>query len=72
MAKIFEEVDLRENHVFISGNGAAIKWTGTGVGRNGREVKFEGIDVIEMNEKGRIQKLWAYWQPEALMIQLQQ
>jgi steroid Delta-isomerase len=67
----FESVGLTENKVFISGNGAAVMWTGYGVGKNGREVSFEGIDVFEINEQGKIQKLWAYWDPAALMAQLQ-
>jgi steroid delta-isomerase len=67
----FEKVGLTEDKVFISGNGAAVMWTGRGVGKNGREVSFEGIDVFEINEEGRIQRLWAYWDPAALMAKLQ-
>jgi len=67
----FDRVGLAEDKVFISGNGAAVMWTGRGVGKNGREVTFEGIDVFEVNEEGKIQTLWAYWDPSAMMAQLQ-
>lgn len=67
----FKEVGLTEEHVFVAGNGAAVKWTGRGVGKNGRQVRFEGIDVFEVNEDGKIQKVWAYWNPVELMMQLQ-
>ncbi len=67
----FEKVGLTEDHVFINGNEAAVKWTGRGVSKNGREVMFEGIDVIEVNDKGLIQTVRAYWNPAALMAQLQ-
>ena len=71
IAGAFSEVGLTEDNVFINGNEAAVKWTGRGVGKNGREVVFEGIDIIEVNEAGKIQNLWAYWNPAALMAQLQ-
>jgi steroid delta-isomerase len=67
----FEKAGLTEDYVFISGNGAAVKWTGYGVGKNGREVHFEGIDVFEVNEQGKIKNLWAYWDAAGLMAKLQ-
>jgi len=67
----FETVGLTEDSVFVAGNGAAVKWTGRGKGRNGREVTFEGIDVFEINEDGLIQQVRAYWNPAALMAELQ-
>lgn len=66
----FERVGIQENQVFVSGNGAAVKWTGYGTGKNGREVTFEGIDVFEMNEEGKVKALWAYWNPAAMMADL--
>jgi steroid delta-isomerase len=67
----FEKVGLFEDHVFIVGREAAVKWTGRGVGKNGREVTFEGIDVFEINDEGKIQSIRAYWNPAAMMAQLQ-
>lgn len=71
IAGAFETVGLTEDSIFISGNGAAVKWTGRGKGRNGREVTFEGIDVFEINEDGLIQRMWAYWNPAKMMAELQ-
>lgn len=67
----FDKVGLTEDHVFIAGNGAAVKWTGHGKGKNGREVRFEGIDIFELNEEGLIQTIRAYWNPAEVMMQLQ-
>jgi len=67
----FATVGLTEDHVFIAGDGAAVKWTGRGKGKNGREVRFEGIDVIEINEAGLIKTVRAYWNPAEVMMQLQ-
>ncbi len=70
IAGVFEKVGLQEDHVFVSGNGAAVKWTGRGIGKNGCAVSFEGIDVFEVNEQGKIQKVWGYWDPTAVMAKL--
>ncbi|MFN2492734.1 MAG: nuclear transport factor 2 family protein [Pyrinomonadaceae bacterium] len=66
----FNEVGLTENQVFVAGNEAAVKWTGSGISKQGRKVHFEGIDVFEINEAGKIQKLRAYWNPAELVSQL--
>lgn len=66
----FKEVGLTEDLVFIAGNGAAVKWTGRGKSKQGRDVRFEGIDVFEVNEAGKIQVLHAYWNPAEMVAQL--
>ncbi|HWQ34485.1 MAG TPA: nuclear transport factor 2 family protein [Blastocatellia bacterium] len=70
IAGAFEQVGLSEDQVFIAGDGAAVKWTGRGTGKNGRAVTFEGIDVFTINEAGKIQEVRAYWNPAALMAEL--
>ncbi|HEX8708675.1 MAG TPA: nuclear transport factor 2 family protein [Pyrinomonadaceae bacterium] len=67
----FKEVGLTEEHVFIVGNEAAVKWSGRGTGKNGRDVRFEGIDIFEFNEEGKIKTIRAYWNPAEVMMQLQ-
>ena len=71
IAGAFEKVRLFEDQVFINGNEAAVKWTGRGTGKNGREVTFEGIDIFEINDAGKIQTLRGYWNPAAMMSELQ-
>jgi steroid Delta-isomerase len=71
IAGAFEKVGLTEEQVFVVGNEAAVKWIGRGIGKNGREVTFEGIDIFEVNPAGKIQKLRAYWNPAVMMAQLQ-
>ncbi|MEP6570187.1 MAG: nuclear transport factor 2 family protein [Acidobacteriota bacterium] len=66
----FKEVGLTEDAIFITDNVAAVKWTGRGVSKQGRKVHFEGIDVIEVNEAGKIQTLHAYWNPAEMVAQL--
>lgn len=66
----FKEFGLTEDQVFVAGNGAAVKWTGRGISKQGRKVRFEGIDVFEVNEAGKIQTLFAYWNPAEMIAQL--
>ncbi len=67
----FQKIGMTQDHVFLSGNRVAVKFTGLGTGKNGREVVFEGIDVFEINQAGKIQTMWGYWNPAAMMAQLQ-
>ena len=67
----FEKITLTQDHVFLSGNRVAVKFTGRGTGSNGRTVVFEGIDVFEINQEGKIQTVWGYWNPAAMMAELQ-
>lgn len=60
---LFTNVGLTEQNVFLNGNTAAVKWIGTGTGKNGAAVTFEGIDVITVNEAGKISLVNAYWDP---------
>jgi steroid delta-isomerase len=72
IADLFVSVELTEEFVSINGQAAAVKWIGHGISRNGAEVQFEGIDVFEINVEGMIQTLKAYWNPSALLAQLQE
>lgn len=67
----FQKLGLTEDHVFSSGDRVAVKFTGRGTGKNGRQVVFEGIDVFEINQDGKIQTMWGYWDPAPMMAQLQ-
>lgn len=67
----FQTIAMVEDHVFQSGNRVAVKFTGRGTGKNRRTVVFEGIDVFEINQEGKIQTMWGYWNPAAMMAQLQ-
>ncbi|PYS21504.1 MAG: ketosteroid isomerase [Acidobacteria bacterium] len=70
ICKNFKSVGLTEESIFVAGNGAAVKWTGKGTSANGKEVRFEGIDVFEVNQDGKIQNVWAYWNPAEMIAQL--
>ncbi|MEW6130203.1 MAG: nuclear transport factor 2 family protein [Acidobacteriota bacterium] len=66
----FETVGLSEQEIYLADNSAAVKWTGQGTGKNGREVSFAGIDVFEINDQGKIHSIRGYWNPAAMMAEL--
>ena len=70
ICKNFKSVGLTEDCVFVAGNGAAVKWTGHGTSNTGKEVRFEGVDVFEVNADGKIQTVRAYWNPAEMIAQL--
>lgn len=59
----FQEVGLYPDFVQVSGNRASAKWTGRGVTKDNRQMEFEGINVWEFAQDGRVKKLTGYWNP---------
>lgn len=66
----FQSGGLKVDQAFPCGNSAAVKWTGSGVGLNGKSVTFEGVDVLECNDEGKITLLRAFWDPAPVMAVL--
>ena len=63
----FETFGLTEEEVFGVPGGAGVRWTGSGRGRNGRDVTFRGIDVFGIDGEGQITSLDAYWDAAPVM-----
>ncbi|SEB55175.1 nuclear transport factor 2 family protein [Terriglobus roseus] len=63
----FQVVGLTENQVFVNGTSGAVKWTGNGTAHNGKSVTFEGVDVLDCNDEGKIVKVRAFWDPAPVM-----
>ena len=65
-----ERVVVSPKQVFVAGDGAAFSWTVQLTTKHGRSVTFEGIDVIQVNDQGKIQTLHAYWDPAPVLAAL--
>ncbi|MGI8743832.1 MAG: nuclear transport factor 2 family protein [Bryobacteraceae bacterium] len=65
------QIRFKVERVFVSGNSAAFAWTGRVTVPDGRSAIAEGIDVIEISDAGKIQKMQAYWDPAAMRALLQ-
>ena len=66
----FKKIDIQVESMFFGGSTAAVKWTARGLGHNDENVTFEGINVFEVDIQGKIWRIHAYWDPEAMMRQL--
>lgn len=66
----FERLTFDAPAYYVSGNGAAVPWKAQGVTKSGRTVRFEGVDVFELDGGGLIRRCFAYWDPAPLMAVL--
>jgi steroid delta-isomerase len=67
----FKAIGLTEDGVYANGSAAAVKWTAKGVSRSGKSVTFEGADVLDCDEAGKIVLIRAFWDPAPVMAALQ-
>jgi steroid delta-isomerase len=63
----FDDVALVPDRIWVAPDGAAVKWTARATSRSGRDVVFDGVDVFEIDDGGRISTVWSYWEPEKLV-----
>lgn len=63
----FENVGLYEEFVHVIGNEAAARWTGKGLTKEGKQVRFEGINIFNFNSDGEIVNLKGYWSPHEMI-----
>lgn len=69
-AGVFKDIKFTAESMFVAGNEVAVKYTINGQGKNGRLVAVEGINVYEVNDRGKIQTIRAYWNPAEMVAQL--
>ncbi|MEO8082400.1 MAG: nuclear transport factor 2 family protein [Ardenticatenales bacterium] len=51
------------------GKSAAVQWTANGMSTGGSAIAFEGINVFEVRDDGKIVRLGAYWDFESVIAQ---
>ena len=57
--------------VFPADRGAAVQWQLEFTGKNGRTVRFDGINVYDINEQGEVERLRVYYDASVLAPLLQ-
>lgn len=69
----FDSIGVSEEFVFVdeAGNEAAVKWQCIGMAKNGRGLKFDGIDIIRFTDDGRIRELRGYWDSSVMLQALE-
>ena len=61
-----DRVNIELDKTFIVDKQAAIKWRMEATGKNSQVVTFEGIDIFEINQEGKVTNLWTYWDPSGM------
>ncbi len=67
----FKLLSLTEASVHALGTSAAIKWTGRAEGPTGKSVEFQGVDVLDCDEAGKIISVRAFWDTTPVMAVLE-
>jgi steroid Delta-isomerase len=70
LANVFRDFKVVAESIYPSGDRAAVLFRRTGVGKNGKPVTVDGVNVFEFNHAGRISSLWSYWDAVAVLAQL--
>lgn len=63
----FKTVGLHEEFVHVVGDEAAARWRGKAITKEGKKVRFEGINVFKFNSEGEIISLKGYWSPDNMI-----
>ena len=61
LSRFYKRFEIVQDHVFIVGQEAAVKWTMQVVAKNDRQATAEEISVFEFNEQGKIALVQSYW-----------
>jgi len=70
IASLFTHISVDPDQTYINGNQAAVKWTGHATSNGGKEIDFDGIDVLTVNDAGTVQTVMAYWDTVAMLAQV--
>jgi steroid Delta-isomerase len=65
----FESVGLRERYVEINGDEAVAYWEASGKRKDGKTVRFEGINHFRFDESGKIVLLRGFWNPANMRVE---
>lgn len=70
LRRAWQSLHMDVDEVFVRGSQAAVRWDATGHSASGKEIDFEGINIITVDEAGRISRLEGYWDFEGVIAQM--
>lgn len=71
LERTWSQFKMRFGEPFASGDRVAVTWRVRATAHSGKTAEFAGINVFTLDESGRISQLDGYWDPRAMMSQLQ-
>jgi len=70
LRRVWQSLRMDVGDVFVRGSRAAVRWRAEGVSASGKAIAFEGINVIAVDDQGRISRLEGFWDVERVMGQM--
>jgi steroid delta-isomerase len=70
LRRAWQRLDMRPTAVHVRGGRAAAAWTATGQSASGKDIAFDGVNVFEVDDDGRIARLEGYWDFEGVIGQM--
>ena len=61
----FGEIESTFKNKIVSDSRAALEWTSVGTSKNGSEINYEGVSILEF-DNGHIKRFFAYFNPGKL------
>lgn len=65
--RAWQSLAMTPAEVHVRGDRAAARWTARGTSASGNEIAFDGINVFDIDERGKITRLDAFWDLEGVV-----
>lgn len=70
LRRAWQDLRMDTRDVFARGPRAAIRWHAEGKSATGKDIAFDGVNVVEIDAAGKIRRLEGYWDLEAVIAQM--
>lgn len=70
LRRAWSELSMVPVAVHVRGSAAAAQWAARGRSTSGNDIAFEGINVFEVDDEGRITRVDGYWDFEGVIAQM--
>jgi steroid delta-isomerase len=70
LTRAWSRLRLSPERIHVRGNHAAVSWTAEGHSATGKDIQFDGINLLEVDAEGRIRSMSGYWDLEAVIAQM--
>jgi steroid delta-isomerase len=70
LTRAWSQLRMSPERIYVRGSQAAVSWTAEGHSATGKDIQFDGINLIEVDSNGRISSLRGYWDLEAMIAQM--
>lgn len=70
LRRAWERIAMRPQAIFARGPRVAVHWEAAGTSATGKAIDFAGINLIEVDDSGRIARMEGYWDFEGVIGQM--